>query len=203
MVLIHDSFCWFVSKRGRDVRKMPFNFLKATVVLCLNPEMIPTISGSHLFLLWVRLIEDYFIPVSLVNFFFFFFAFEYLAGYTMPVFIVLNFICLFCDVQSPGTDRPADFLLKSTVLIFKMSVCIYFSKRSIFTMTLASQSFSCPPNPSAHSSSHSLLLQSTRWANPCLETPSHFRSGSSLPLNSGTCLFHKPFLNRSTLLQSL
>ena len=73
MVLIHDSFCWFVSKWGRDVRKMPFNFLKATVVLCLNPEMIPTISGSHLFLLWVKLIEDYFILVSLVNFFFFFF----------------------------------------------------------------------------------------------------------------------------------
>lgn len=123
---------------------MPFNFLKATYVLCLNPEMIPTISGSHLFLLQVRLIEYYFILVSLVLFFFF--AFEYLAGYTMPVFVVLNFIFLFCDVQSTGTDAPADFLLKSTVLIFKMSVCIYFSKRSIFTMAFASV-FLLSPKP--------------------------------------------------------
>ena len=124
---------------------MPFNFLKATYVLCLNPEMIPTISGSHLFLLQVRLTEDYFILVSLF-FLFFFLAFEHLAGYTMPVFVVLNFIFLFCDVQSTGTDRPADFLLKSTVLIFKMSVCIYFSKRSIFTMALASV-FLLSPKP--------------------------------------------------------
>ena len=192
---------------------MPFNFLKATFVLCLNPEMIPTIFGSYLFLLRVRLIEDYFILVSLVRFcfwfcfvlcvffFFFFFAFKYLAGYTMPVFVVLNFIFLFRDVQSTGTDRPADFLLKSTILIFKMSVCIYFSKRSIFTMALASQSFSCSPNPSAHSSSHSLLLQGTRWANAWKTLPI---SGQAppFPLKSGTCLFHKPFLNRSTLFQS-
>ena len=63
---------------------MPFSFLKATFVLCLNPEMIPTIFGSYLFLLRVRLIEDYFILVSLVRFcflfcfvlcFFFFFFF--------------------------------------------------------------------------------------------------------------------------------
>jgi len=56
---------------------MPFNFLKATFVLCLNPEMILTISGSHLFLLRVRLI-DYFILVSLVRFFVFVFVFVFL-----------------------------------------------------------------------------------------------------------------------------